>query len=307
MSIYVAVGLIWGSEWIPYAEVSRTVPPLRAGALRFFVAAISAGLAALVLRLRSGSPAKVVANFRTSLVLGLVMLAGPYALTALSTGRVNARLVPTLFALIPLAALLIGKDRRNAAIPPLVIGAGGVAVLVAPGFSLSLDQFAGAILVAFAVALGAFALVYAQRHLPATGLPGSIAIQCLVAAIALAALSGLVEHGSPALLDPALLSLLALGAGTGLGLLLMYRILHKLAPWQVGALQWTATLFAVAESAWLLRARPPVEMWVGTALVIGATIWLLCSNSDHLDVVTLQITSYTSDSPAASESEVRSK
>jgi drug/metabolite transporter (DMT)-like permease len=284
---------------------------LRAGALRFAIAATFTSLVAMAVRHRSSGQAttKTASTTHPSLLLGVTLLAAPYALTAWAVGQANPGVVALLFAFMPLAALLMSGEGPSAAIQALVVGIAGVGVLVARSLPVSLDQARGAVLVAIAVGLGAFSLVYAQRRLATMNLPASVAIQCAVAAVALGGLSAVTEHGNPAPIDgSALASLLVLGiAGSGLGLLLMYWLLNRLAAWQVAALQWSATLVAVAESAWLLRVKPSAEMCAGAAMIAGATVWLLRGNERQAEAVTLQITNHTSDASSASESEVGSK
>ena len=104
-------------------------------------------------------------------------------------------------------------------------------------------------------------------------------------------------------------SLLILGVTvSSVTLPLVYWLLTKLEVWQVAALQWIATLVAVVQAAWFLRAKSSLEMWAGSAMIVGATIWLLRGDGvGRQEAVTLQITNRTFDTATASESEVGSK
>ncbi len=308
---FAAVGVLWGSAWIPTSVVLRQLPGLRAGAVRFAIAAIFAASLALIawIRSRIAAQRKPALPLKASLVLGLTAVALPYALTVYAVGQVSSGAVAVLFALMPLAALLLSREVMSTAIRALVIGLGGVALLVAQGLSVSATQWKGVALIVCAVVLGAFSLNYAKTRLRRSDLLVSVSIQFAGAAVFLGLLSAFIERGKQAVWhQDALLSLLILAVFSGLSLPLMYWLLFELESWQVASLQWSATLIAVAEAAWLLRARPSMDMWVGAALIVGATFWLLRGTGlRESEAVTLQITSHTRDAPAASESEVGSK
>jgi drug/metabolite transporter (DMT)-like permease len=307
---FVLVGLLWGSAWIPNSVVLRDMPGIRAGSLRFAIAAVFAAIPALVSRLRvRGASRRAAAIFADSLILGATAVAMPYALTVWAAGRVSPGGVAVLFALMPLAAVLLSRERMSAAIPALVIGVGGVTFLVAQGMSISAAQIKCAALIACAVLLGAFSLNYAKNRLLGADILISVAIQFAFAAVLLGALSGVTERGQSAAWGrDAYLSLLALGVlVSGVTLPLMYWLLTKLESWQVATLQWSATLIAVAEAAWFLRVRPSADMWAGAALIVGATVWLLRGSRSAPEAVTLEITNHTNDGSGASESEVGSK
>ncbi|MFY9939563.1 MAG: DMT family transporter [Silvibacterium sp.] len=314
---FVVVGLIWGSAWIATSLVLPQMPGLYAGAVRFTIAASFAALLALATNLRRSNPLrKKSASLISSLVLGVTMVSLPYALTVWAAGQVSPGVVATLFAFMPLTALLLSKNGASRAISTVVIGIGGVALLVAQGLSTSTAQLKGALLIAGAVGLGAFSLDYAKKHLGArkhmrhVDLPASAAIQFTVAAILLGALSLVTEHREPIAWTKQLVaSLLVQGViVSGATLPLVYWLLTKLETWQVAALQWTATLLAVAEAAWFLRAKLPVETWAGAGIIVAATVRLSGgSGQESEETVTLQITNRTFDASMASESEVGSE
>jgi drug/metabolite transporter (DMT)-like permease len=100
-----------------------------------------------------------------------------------------------------------------------------------------------------------------------------------------------------------LLALAVVVSGTTLPLL--YWLLAQMSAWRVAALQWMATLVAVIEGGWFLRARPSAEMWLGAVVVVITTTWLLLrGRSGGPETVTLQITKEPNNGPEASLSEV---
>ncbi len=309
--MFVAVGFIWGCAWIATSVVIPQIPGLHAGALRFGIGAIFGALLALATRVRSsGQSRKKSAALVPSLVLGVTMVGLPYALTVWAAGQVSPGVVATLFAFMPLAAVLLSKDGPSKAIPTVVIGVGGVALLVAQGVSTSTGQIKGATLIAGAVVVGAFSLNYARKHMRQVNLPASVAIQFSVGAILIGSLSLATERREAITWSAQLVvSLLVLGVLVSWATLLMvYWLLTKLEAWQVAALQWIATLVAVGEAAWFLRAKLSVETWAGAGIIIGATFWLLRGAGEAGEEgVTLQITNRTIGASTASDSEVRSE
>jgi drug/metabolite transporter (DMT)-like permease len=301
---FVLISLLWGSAWIPTSEIVKQVPALRAGALRFGMAALSAALFVPLL------PGKVGARFsfalfRDAFILSITALAVPYALTASVSPHISTAVIPVLFAFMPLIALLMSREVRSDAIPALVIGISGVVLLVAPALSFSIEKLGGALLILCAVILGAFSLIYAKRCLRGSDLLLSSSIQFAFATLVLGTLSFATERTHPGSLNAAVIPwFLVLGfAVSGVTLPLLYWLLTKVEPWQAGLLQWISTLVAVAEAAWLLHARPSSGQAIGAACIIACTFWLLTRREG----VTSAATSYAIEGPAASQSEVGSK
>jgi len=281
-SVFLGVGVLLGSAWIPYSVLLHHIPGLFANALRCSIAAVFATGVALAARLRQKEEAEH--RFRAilvpSIVLGVTELALPYALNVWAADRVSTSVALTLFALIPLVALLLNMEGGSGAIPKLVIGAGGVAVLVSRGFSISTGQIFGVLLVAGAVISAAFSLNYARKRLGKGDLLASAAIQFVAASLLLGVLSFATEHGQFTRIDREMaLSLILLGVAiSGVSLPLLYWMLTESKSWQVGAVYWVTILVGVVEAGALLRAGPSMEMVAGAVLIAGATVWLLRSD-----------------------------
>lgn len=314
-AVFAVVGLVWGSAWIPSSMVLQRGYGLQAGALRFAIAAVFVGAIALARRFRTSGragllSAKVSSDFRPlisqSLILGVTMVGLPYALGIWAAGQVAPGVVATIYAAMPLVALLISGQGSGAEIPALVIGVGGVALLVAQGLSTSTMQIEGGGLLAASVGLQAWSFVYAKRHLRKGNLLASATIQLGIAAVLVGILSAATERLAMDITRQSVASLLALAiVVSGTTLPLLYWLLTQMGAWRVAALQWIATLVAVVEGGWFLRARPSVEMWLGAAIVVITTTWLLLrGRSGGSETVTLQITNEPNSGPDASLSEV---
>src|SRR5271165_532512 len=111
-SVFLGVGALWGSAWIPYSLLLHHVPGLFASALRISIAAVFATLVTLVSG--RGKSRASAGNSRgiliPSIVLGVTELALPYALAVWAVDRVSSGVSLTLYALIPLVALLLNKE-----------------------------------------------------------------------------------------------------------------------------------------------------------------------------------------------------
>jgi drug/metabolite transporter (DMT)-like permease len=304
---FALIGLLWGSAWIPTSEVLKHIPLLRAGAIRFAIAAVFTALFSLAARLggRPASPRFSAALFRDASVLSITALALPYALTAWASPRLSPGVIPVGFAFMPLIALLMSEELSGGSLAALVIGISGVILLVAQGLSFSLSQLGGIFVLLCAVILGAFSLIYAKKHLRSSDLVISSALQFAFAAILLGAISFATDRTAPSVPDTStIVWIVVLGiliSGTTLPFL--YWLLTEVKAWQAATLQWISTLIAVAEAALLLRVGLSPSQTIGAACIIGSAFWLLFRR----DAVTPPATMPTIHRPNASDSEVGSK
>jgi len=304
LAAFASIGILWGSAWILTPMLPP--PPLLAGAARFAIAAVMLALASLGVRAWR-KPSIRVFPLVPSLLLGLTMVGLPYAFAVWAKDSVSSGLIAVAYAAMPLAALFFRGNDSSTPIPAMAIGMGGIAVLVAQGITYSTTQIGGLLLLAAAVILGAFSLNYAKRSIPKGCFLLSSAIQCAVASLLLISLSGMRGWPHPTPWSPSsVLALTALAATEGaIALPLLFWLLSKIEPWQTATLQWAATLCAVAEAAWFLRAKPTLQMGAGAVMALGAIIWLMRpsvgSESDS-GTVTLQMTSPIRSRSRASDS-----
>lgn len=305
------VGILWGSAWV----VTPLLPEqqLAAGALRFAIAAAVLGLVGGIPFLRR-SRRPYSFPLVPSVVLGLIMVGVPYALAVWAKGTVSAGLFPVLYSTMPLVAFLFGRKTSIAPIPAASLGVGGIAFVVAQGISYSSSQLGGLCLLIGAVLLGAFALNYAKGNIPEGSFVLSSALQCAVASILLGCVSAVTgELRLSSWSGQSFMAVTALAVTESvIALPLLYWLLARVEPWQAAELQWLATLCAVSEAAWFLRAKPTLQMAGGAVLTMGAMVWLMRVGGSvtgsgsgagaESDVVTLQITSMLQSPPDASDS-----
>jgi drug/metabolite transporter (DMT)-like permease len=293
--LFLVLGLIWGSAWLLHAQPYSALPLLAAGAFRFALAAVLLGVAAVVqfaFRPSSseGAAAPDASFWRSSAVLGLLLLALPYACSAAAShAGVTAALPGVIYAAMPLVVLLLLEDEIPARLPVLLLGFTGVSLLLIQGLQLDLAHWRGELLLLAGMSANAAALAYLARGSrvrtrAASSLAGC-AVQCAVAAASLAllaTLSGqwpatgpeststfriLAESVSPAVVSEALISSITLP--------MMYLLLRRAGAVPVAAVQWLVTLTGVAEAAWLLGLHLVWENWAGCALIAAAIGMLL--------------------------------
>jgi drug/metabolite transporter (DMT)-like permease len=301
LAAFVGLSLIWGSVWIVQPLIFSQLPPFLTGALRF--AAAAALLALLALSQRPILSTRPPFQLAPSCLLGITMIGLPYVLTVWAARRAASSNSAVIYSAMPLAVLLMSGESVLSLLPALAAGLAGVALLVSRAASTATDQVVPAILVMLAVISGAFSLNYARRQLAVQDLIRSSALQFAVAAIGCAILSALEERAQPIHWQAQSLAALAITAvvASAAALPLYYWLLRHTGAVQAGALEWSITLAAVAESVLFLRARPPLTMWAGAALIAAATIAIL-RRGRETPPVTLLVTSRPSVTSASSES-----
>ena len=291
-AVFALLGVLWGSAWVLTPVTSS--PRLLDGSVRFAIAAVVLGLLArfqFIKRISRFQAFQLV----PSIVLGVTMTGLPYALAVWARGAVSQGMVPVFYAAMPLAALFFSRKADGADIPAMAIGMGGVACLAGQAINFSSGQIYGMLLLGAAVLLGAFSLNYGKARIRPGSILLSSAIQCAVASILLVCLSGasgqLHRTSWQAIWNlQSIVQPFALAVAEAASLPLLYWLLTGIESWQAATLQWIVTLTSVAEAAWVLRARPTLQMTAGAAAVIAAVLWVMRQGSGP-QTVTLQITS----------------
>ncbi len=284
--LFLILGVLWGSTWLLHAQTYSALPLLAAGALRFALAAVLLGAAALLRRaFRKKTGTEKTSFWRSSAVLGLLLLALPYACSAgASHAGVAAGLPGAMYAAMPLAVLLFLEEEMASRLPALLLGLTGVSLLVIQGLDLDAIHWRGEVLLLAGMAANAGALAYAMRgglrRLQEAASLAGCAAQCAVAAGVLAffaAISGqwfALGHelanqviSLRGILWPAVTSEAMISSIT---LPMMYLLLRRAGAVQVAAVQWLVTLAGAAEAAWFLGFRPVWENWAGLGLTLVA-------------------------------------
>lgn len=186
---FAAVYLIWGSTYLAIRFGVESMPPFLMAGARFIVAG---GVLYTVCRLR-GVPRPTTAQWRTTAVIGSLLLLGGNGLVTWAEQWVPSGLAALLVAAVPLWMALLSwvlepanrMGRRG--IAGIVLGFVGVGLLVKPGGDLSGDPrvVAGAVALVIASLMWATGSLYSRRvKLPSQPFL-STAMQMLTGGVAL--------------------------------------------------------------------------------------------------------------------------
>jgi drug/metabolite transporter (DMT)-like permease len=278
---YGALCLLWGSTWIAVRVLVRDVPPFRAAAIRFVLAAVFLGIAGAGLKLRLPHS---VREWRNQVILGITMMAIPYGAVFWAEQYINASLTALLFSSFPLVVaiwspLLTGLAVPRRALLSIVVGFGGMAVLFFQGVPYSRLGRLSALAVLAGVASAAWATVTAKREGSTTNPLVSTGLQMAVAAVFTAAASLAFERGQESHWTVASLSMLLLLAifGSAVAFSLYYWLLRDIAAYQLGTIDLVVPLVATLEGALLLREIIPPLMIAAMVVVLASVLGVIRS------------------------------
>ena len=281
---YGAICLIWGSTWGAIRLLVRDVPPLRAAAIRFFLAAILLGLVAVIrtkaLRLSSR-------QWRALIILGFTMMALPYGLLFWAEYRVTSSLTAILFSSCPLFvalfAPLLSKTRvPRRAVFAMLIALGGISTIFYAQLYASTDLLLGGGAVMLAVVVSGWSSVFAKQELAEVNPLRGTAVQFCVSAVALCAASLIFERDRPS--DWNQTSILALAFltvfGSGVAFSLYYWLLGSMHAYQLSTTNLVIPVVAMAEGALLLQEKVP-WMMAGAAVVVLVSVAIVLRAEDE--------------------------
>jgi drug/metabolite transporter (DMT)-like permease len=291
--LFAVLGITWGSLWLLTGGGPDPLPLLCAGAIQFGLAALLLGIYGVARRDKTAAGGRFSSG--SGVVMGLMLLALPYACTAWASGSVHPYLraaapgLPAIvYAAMPLTVMLMLGEDAGRYLPRLLFGLTGVALLVAQGAVLDVARWMPELVLTVGMVAYGFALVYGARRLRGDGerrgtsnLVAWCALQYGSAAVVLALMAA--ANGDWARLaanisavEPGRWFGVALAAGiSAVTLPIFYRVLEILGPIPAAALQWLITLTGVLETAVLLPVAWTWENWAGLTMSLGALWWVL--------------------------------
>lgn len=270
---YVSLCLIWGSTWLTIRMLVRNVPPLEGAALRFGVAAaLLLGLAAAQKR----HWPKDKQQWKALLVLGLTMMAVPYALIFWAEQSITSSMTAVLYGSSPLVVALLTPLMMQRSVPrravfALVVGFGGILVLFYRALENAREVEAGAAVLG-AVLLSSWSSVYAKPRLRDIDAVVSTALQLLFGSVFLLWGTWALEpHQSASWSPPALFALAFMTLfGSCFAFVIYYWLLKKMQPYQLATVNLVVPIVAVIEGALLYQERIPFVMVIAMVLVLGS-------------------------------------
>jgi len=280
---YGSLCVLWGSTWIAVRVLVRDVPPFRAAAIRFAIAAAILGVASAGKKLQLPCSPR---EWRTQIILGIAMMAVPYGSVFWAEQHINASLTALLFASFPLVVaiwnpLLTGQTVPRRALFSILVGFSGTAVLFFKGVPYSTSGRLSAVVVLLGVLSAAWATVFAKREALAISPLVSTGIQMAVAAIVTTVASIGLEGGQDSHWTTASISMLLLLAvfGSAVAFSLYYWLLRDIAAYQLGTIDLIVPLVATTEGAVLLGENIPILMIVAMIVVLGSVLVVIRSES----------------------------
>ena len=291
--LFAVLGITWGSLWLLTGGAPNLMPLLCAGAVQFGVAALLLGIYGWVRKGRDAAGGSF--DFGSGVMLGVMLLALPYACTAWASGSVHPYLRATasglpaiVYAALPLTVMLMLGEDAGRYLPRLLFGLTGVALLVAQGAAVDLARWLPELVLAAGMVVYGFALVYGARRIRGDGDDAGAsnfvvwcALQYGSASLVLALLAtGNGDWGRLAANfaeeDPGRWFGLVLAAGiSAVTLPILYRVLEMMGPISAAALQWLITLTGLLETFIFLPVRWNWENWAGLGMTLGALWWVL--------------------------------
>ena len=273
--VYGMICLIWGSTWGAIRLVVRDVPPLRAAAIRFFLAAII--LLAIALT-RAKSLRITVKELRSLIILGIAMMGVPYGLLFWAEYRISSSMTAVLFSTCPLFVALFTPVMTRSRVPrravfAMLLALGAMATLFYTELSVSRYLLLGGGAVIAAVISSSWASVFAKREIGNVNPIMGTAVQFCVGAVALCIASFVAEAGRTSDLNST--SILGLAFLTIFGSVISfsayYWLLGKMHAYQLSTINLVVPIVAMAEGALLLRERLPILM-VGAAVAVLVSV-----------------------------------
>jgi drug/metabolite transporter (DMT)-like permease len=285
---FAALAIVWGTTWVAAGRLAGYVPPLRAAAARYLLAAILCLPVILGKRLRW----PLGRGLFYVLIVAVNMMVVPLLLLLWGQARLPSATVAVLFSAMPLLILLLtpilgGGEAPRVAMPASIIAVG--ATVVALGATFSWSQASGAaVVLAAVVSIGASSMV-ARREF--VGLHPVMVTACVLglAAVILFLTSLAFERGQPGQWNSdalAALAFLACVAGAP-AYATYFWLLQHLEAYQVGTMQWIQPLIAIVESALFLRLGLPFRMMAGSLITLVCLILVLRARVEDDHAVSL--------------------
>ncbi len=170
-----AIYLIWGSTYLAIRYAVESIPPFLMAGTRF----LTAGIVLYTWRRLAGDPAPTARQWRSTAIIGLLLLLGGNGLVSWAEQTVPSGIAALLIGTIPLWMVLTESIRRGGVKPGLstvlglITGFGGILVLIWPlltGTSEHLNPL-GVVALLFAAFSWAVGSVYSKSaELPPSSL-----------------------------------------------------------------------------------------------------------------------------------------
>jgi drug/metabolite transporter (DMT)-like permease len=282
---YISLCLIWGSTWLAISVVVREVPPFRAAAIRFFLAA--AILLAPVFFRRDRWP-RQDRQWNALLILGFTMFAIPYGLLFWAEQYVKSSMTAVLFSANPLVVALLTPVMMQRKVPrqavlAMVVALGGILYLVYSDLAISSKTLLGGVAVLCAMLVSAWSVVFAKKRLHDVDTLFATGMQMLVGTVGLLwATWALESHKSATWSGQAIGALIFLAVvGSAAAFAVYYWLLKSMQPYQLSTISLLVPAVAVLEGSLIGNEAVSFTMIVATFVVLGSVGVALRADADE--------------------------
>jgi drug/metabolite transporter (DMT)-like permease len=281
---YVCLCLIWGSTWLAIRVVVRDVPPLKAAAVRFLIAAAFIFGSILVRKPRwpKGPP-----EWNALLVLSVTVMALPYGLLFWAEQYVTSGMTAVLYSAMPLVVALLTPVMMRRTVPrqavfAMLVAFFGLMLLFYSGPSTNPKALLGGAGVLVAVAASSWSIIYAKKRLHDVDSVVATGLQLFFGSIVLFWGTWALESHRPVVWSrQALVGIIFLAVfGSAGAFAVYYWLLKRLQPYQIATTSLVTPIIAVLEGALFLQERVPGMMIAAMAVVLGSVGWVLRAQAE---------------------------
>ncbi len=288
----IALYIVWGSTYLAIRFAVETIPPFLMAGTRFLIS----GLILFVWRRLAGDPLPTLRQWRSALIIGLLLLLGGNGVVSWAEQHVASGIAALMVASIPLWMVLIDAVRPGGKRPDwkvllgVLVGFGGIALLVTSSQGLSpsdrLDA-AGILSLLLAAFLWSIGSIYSRgADMPKSSLMGT-GLEMLGGAAGLF-VTGTLAGEWPALkisaIQPA--SLLGLAYLVAFGSLIgfvAYAWLLRNAPLSlVSTYAYVNPVIAIFLGAWLAGEVLTVQVILAALVIIGSVVVINLSKQSRV-------------------------
>ena len=266
--------MVWSSTWLAIRVVVREVPPFKAAAMRFVLAA---GILFAWGWIRNAKWPREERQWNAILVLSFTMMTIPFGLVFWGEQYVSSSMTAILYSAVPLVVALLTPLMMHRKVPrqavfAMVTAFGGLLVLLYSGLGTAGRTLLGEVAVLVAMILSAWSAVYAKDRLRDVDAVIATAWQLLIGSIGLFwATWALESHQHTTWSKAALFAMLFLVVfGSAAAFAVYYWLLKHMQPYQLSTINLVVPVMAVLEGSLILREPVSLMMLVAIAVVLGS-------------------------------------
>ncbi|MFG0834245.1 DMT family transporter [Aeromonas bivalvium] len=272
--LLLAIGLLWGSQFIFMHQAVAELPPILVAAGRALCGSLTLGLLCLFMRLKSEHT-----PWRTYMLIALLDATIPFIMVAWGQQYVDSAIAAVVMGCIPFVTILMaplfisGEKITKSGLLSVVIGFVGVLVLFWPELAGGMNAgLLGAMAILFGASCFAIGLLmikrFAKDHpvVVARNILISSAIQLLIAAPFLIDFDRLTLPGQRAIGAVVMLGIFC----TGLVYFLYMALIQKAGPTFASFSNYLVPLFGVVLGALFLGEQIHSTTGVALALILGS-------------------------------------